>query len=148
MRIFRPENKWRLGWITAAFILCATGFVTIAQGPSAKVEERRLIYIGQGSIESPIPLRIGEVLQVRPFSYVLQPELEEASLKVKLTGDSVLAYVGQAPSPTSGEGRSSLNAFFYAVNAGEGELKVQLLRSSGKPVDGKLVKYRVIVKAN
>jgi hypothetical protein len=120
--------------------------LSAVEGVTAKMEERKLIYLGPGPHRDKIELVVDQVLQIRPFRFPLVPPFEEVEVKAELRGERALHFIGQAPSPSSKEGRASLDAFFYAVSPGECTIHLELTATKGKPIEGYGRTYSVVVK--
>src|SRR5262245_56251585 len=79
-----------------------------AQGEIQPVPRQHvLLSIGPGNYEGPIHIRVGDMLQVDPFTFPVVPEYLDSQLKVDLEGDRVLDPIGQRASSGPKEGRAS-----------------------------------------
>ena len=135
-------------YIVFCLLLAIGSALPAVEGAAAKMEERKLIYVGPGPYRDKIELVVGQVLQVRPFRFPLVPPFEDAELRARLRGEGVLHYVGQAPSPSSKEGRASLDSFFCALSPGEGTIHLELTDGKGRVIEGYATSYSVVVKRN
>lgn len=84
----------------------------------SEIEERRLVIVHGRSSDEVIRLRVGDVVQFRPFSLPVTPDFLDARLEVKLEGQQVLQEIGQVVVESGGEGRASLSAFLLARENG------------------------------
>jgi len=107
------------------------GIFTVAtfpgdQSKKVSVEERRLIVVRGSPADGAITVRVGDVVQLQPFSLPVTPDYLEAKLHVDLEGDQVLEVIGQATTPVSGEGRTALSTFLLAREPGQTTAKVSV----------------------
>ncbi|MGP0065728.1 MAG: hypothetical protein ACLQGP_19250 [Isosphaeraceae bacterium] len=97
-------------------------------GDDNPMEERRLVVVGEGRHERPIVMRVGEILQIRPFSYRVTPDLLGATISVKLEGERVLDLIGQLPTPPPDkEGRAASSVFFLVRARGKTRVELSLV---------------------
>jgi hypothetical protein len=100
------------------------------------------------------PLRVipGDVVQIETRQWPVVPNYLGSKVKVKLTGDRVLDFIGQSGAPVGSfdpkhpkVGSSSWTVFFYVRESGETKVAISLEDEKGKRVDGYDACY--IVKA-
>lgn len=111
----------------------------------AQVEVLRLLFVGQGKPPDPIKLKVGEVLQIEPFTYPVIPAFLDATLKAHLTGDRALELIGQLPTSSGREGRSGRSVFFLAVKEGRTRASLTLVDGQGRPIEGFDLSYVIDV---
>ena len=113
----------------------------------AKVEERRLVFIGEGTPPELIKIKVGEVLQIQSFKLPVAGAFQDATLKIQLEGDISLQFLGQVRLSAVGEGQSGLNAFFLAIKPGTSKAKVTVLNDQHERITGLESDYSIRVTA-
>ncbi len=107
----------------------------------APVVERKLLYV-EGARGARINMRVGDVLQVQPFSFPVIPAYLNAHLSVDAGGDATVVPIGQLVA-SPGEGSGSQSMFLLAKSPGSAELKIVLLNEEGKEIKGHNATYNV-----
>ncbi len=107
----------------------------------ATVEKRLLCIVGAHRQE--ISLRVGDVVQVEPFTFPVIPAYLDAKLVVHVADDSLLGTIGQLPTSAGGEGRTGISAFLYARAPGDATVTISLVNKDGKQIEGHRLSYRV-----
>src|SRR4051794_13414067 len=77
-------------------------FAFWAQAGEPGMTERRLVYV-EGENQEVIRLRIGDMVEIRPFDYPVVPKYLGASLQVQTDGDRCLEYIGQSSASLADE---------------------------------------------
>jgi hypothetical protein len=112
--------------------------------PPGKTVEKRLTYV-EGNVPK-LTLAPKDVVQVQPFNYPLVPDFSQATLKVEITDDNVVGFIGSTHTPpTDREGRGAQSAFLYARTPGKTKVKITLVNNRKKDFHGYTVDYEVEV---
>ena len=88
----------------------------------------------------PIKAAVGDVIQIRPFSFPVGRDFIGAKLKVDLPRDPgrgiewVLHYIGQVEDSSAREGRMTVSAFFLVGAVGRQDIHVSLIDGDGQPL--------------
>lgn len=106
------------------------------------MQEKRMLVLSEPS-EGKIHLRVGEMLQLSPFSFPVTPKFLGASLKIELSGDRALELIGQSDVSANREGRSGRSAFLYVRAAGKTNVHVSLVDEDKKPLKGHSADYAI-----
>jgi hypothetical protein len=121
----------------------APGLLTGGSRENDVPEYRRMLFVA-GPPHSPITARVGEVIQIQPFSFRVLPGFEAARLLARLEGGRVLDYIGEVSTPPEGEGRAARSAFFLVQNEGKTRIELTLVDEEKQPIEGYRLSYEVI----
>jgi hypothetical protein len=143
------------GRAVAAITICLIGSaaaLTAAWRQDFKAEEPtvkvfRLVSVEPGQSSRPIPLGLGDMLQLAPFQVPVNQQTLGAKLKVELKGDRALEVIGQTVVALPGEGASRNCVFLYARGQGKVTATVTLVDAKGQLVEDEAVRYEVRITA-
>jgi hypothetical protein len=97
--------------------------------------ERSMIFLA-GPRRAPLVVRVGQVIQIQPFTYHIRPGFTAVRLKAHLEADRVLDFIGDTATPPPGEGRAARSGFFLVQEHGTTRVELFLVDEKELPIEG------------